>query len=71
MDRQQVMTLTGQMYPENPQHLLRHFKEATSKIYGYLLTFIDLKPTTPVHRHFNAYKTKQHRTYTSLCRRPT
>jgi hypothetical protein len=33
------------MYPENSQHLLRHFKDATSKPYGYLL--VDLKPTTP------------------------
>ena len=32
------------MYPEKPQHLLNHFKEATSKLYGYLL--VDLKPTT-------------------------
>lgn len=44
MDKQQILTLSRQMYPENPQHLLRHFKEATSKPYGYLL--IDLKPTT-------------------------
>lgn len=47
VDRQQVMTLARQMYPENPQHLLRHFKKATSKPYGYLL--IDLKPTTSEH----------------------
>ena len=47
MDRQQVITLARQMYPENFQHLLRHFKEATSKPYGYLL--IDLKPTTSEH----------------------
>jgi hypothetical protein len=47
VDRQQVMTLARQMYPENPQYVLRHFKEATSKPYGYLL--IDLKPTTPEH----------------------
>lgn len=47
MDRQQVMTLAGQLYPDNTQYLLRHFKEATSKPYGYLL--VDLKPTTPEH----------------------
>lgn len=47
MDRQQVMTLARQMYPDNTQYLLRHFKEATSKPYGYLL--VDLKPTTPEH----------------------
>lgn len=47
VDRQQVMTLARQMYPENPQYVLRHFKEATSKPYGYLL--IDLTPTTPEH----------------------
>lgn len=47
VDKQQILTLSRQMYPENPQHLLRHFKEATSKPYGYLL--IDLKPTTPEH----------------------
>ena len=38
------MTLSRQMYPENPQHLLNHFKEATSKLYGYLV--VDLKHTT-------------------------
>lgn len=47
VDKQQILTLSRQMYPENPQHLWRHFKEATSKPYGYLL--IDLKPTTPEH----------------------
>ena len=34
VDKLQVMTLSRQMYPENPQHLLNHFKEATSKLYG-------------------------------------
>lgn len=47
VDIQQIMTLARQMYPENPKHLLRHFKEVTSKPYGYLL--IDLKPTPPKH----------------------
>lgn len=49
VDKQQIMTLSRQMYPENSQHLLRHFKEATSKPYRYLL--VDLKPTTPEHLH--------------------
>lgn len=44
IDKQQVMTLSRQMYPDNPQHLMRHFKEATEKPFAYLL--IDLKPTT-------------------------
>ena len=47
IDKQQVMILARQMYPENAQHLMRHFASATSKPYGYLL--IDLKPTTPDH----------------------
>lgn len=47
VDKQQIMTLSRQMYPENSQHLLRHFKEATSKPYGYLR--VDLKPTKPEH----------------------
>ena len=38
------MALRWQMYPENPQHLMRHFEAATSIAYGYLI--IDLKPTT-------------------------
>ena len=47
VDKQQVMTLARQMYPDKVQHLLRHFKEAISKPYGYLL--IDLKTNTPEH----------------------
>lgn len=47
VDKQQIITLSRQMYLENSQHLLRHFKEATSKPYGYLL--VDLKPTTTEH----------------------
>ncbi|XP_021346698.1 putative metallocarboxypeptidase ecm14 [Mizuhopecten yessoensis] len=39
------MTLDRQMYPENVQHLMRHFKEATSQLNGYLL--VDLKQSTP------------------------
>lgn len=45
--KQQILTMFRQMYPENPQQMLRHFKEVTFKAYGYLL--IDLKPTTPEH----------------------
>ena len=44
IDKQQVITHSRQTYPDNPQHLIRHFKEATEKPFGYLL--IDLKPTT-------------------------
>lgn len=33
------------MYPDNSQHLMKQFKEATEKPFGYLL--IDFKPTTP------------------------
>ena len=47
VDQQQVMTLARQMYPGNPQNLLKHFQEATSRPYGYLV--IDLKPFTPEH----------------------
>ena len=47
VDKQQVMTLARQMYPENPQYLMRYFHRATSQPYGYLL--IDLKPCTPEH----------------------
>ena len=43
IDKQQVITHSRQTYPDNPQHLIRHFKEATEKPFGYLL--IDLKPT--------------------------
>ena len=38
------MTLARQMYPENPQHMMRHFKNATSKPHGYL--DVGFKPTT-------------------------
>jgi hypothetical protein len=48
VDQQQIMTLARQMYPGNSQHLIRHFKEATSKPYGYLV--IDLKPFTSDHQ---------------------
>ena len=47
VDKQQVMTLGRQMYPEKTHHLVNHFNEAVSKPYGYLL--VDLKPNTPEH----------------------
>lgn len=39
------MTLARQMYPSQPQELIRQFDEAVSQKFGYLL--LDLKPTTP------------------------
>ena len=48
VDQQPVMTLARQMYPGNHQHLVRRFKEATSKPYGYMV--IDLKPFTHEHQ---------------------
>jgi len=45
VDRQPVMTLARQMYPNNPRELLRHFEDAVGRPFGYLL--VDLKPTTP------------------------
>ena len=45
VDWQQVMTFAREMYPENPQHLMRHISAATSKPYGYLM--VNLKPTIP------------------------
>ena len=51
IDKQQIMTLGRQMYPENSNHLMKHFKEATSKPYGYLL--IDLKPFTPENKRLH------------------
>ena len=45
IDKQQIMTLARQMYPENTHDFMKHFEEATHKPYGYLL--IDLKQSTP------------------------
>ena len=45
IDKQQVMTLARQMYPENTHYFMKHFDEATRKPYGYLM--IDLKQATP------------------------
>ena len=47
IDKQQVMTLGRQMYPENSHYFIRHFEAATSRPYGYLA--VDLKPNTPEH----------------------
>ncbi len=47
VDKQPVMTLARQMYPTNPQVLLRQFDEAVNKPYGYLV--VDLKARTPEH----------------------
>jgi hypothetical protein len=49
IDRQQIMTLARQMYPNNPQHFMSHFQEAISRPYGHLV--VDLKPTTPEASH--------------------
>lgn len=45
VDKQTIMILARQIYPDNPKELLRHFEEAVSRPYGYLL--VDLKATTP------------------------
>lgn len=48
VDKQSIMTLGRQMYPSNSQYFARHFEDAVSKPYGYLL--VDLKATTDEHR---------------------
>ena len=45
VDKQPIATLARQMYPNKSRELLRHYDEAISRPYGYLL--VDLKPTTP------------------------
>ncbi len=47
VDKLCIMTLGRQMYPNNSKYFVRHFEEAVSKPYGYLL--VDLKSTTPEH----------------------
>jgi len=47
INKQQIMTLARQMYPDNTQYFMDKFKEDTAKPFGYLL--VDLKPTTPEH----------------------
>ncbi len=44
-DKRQISSMSTQMYPENPQHMLRAYEEAIKIPYGYLL--VDLKPDTP------------------------
>jgi hypothetical protein len=43
-DKTQVRTLGQQMYPTDPQFLLRAFEDATKKPHGYLL--VDLHPSS-------------------------
>ncbi len=52
IDKQPIMTLARQMYPTNPHELTRHFEDAVSKPYGYLL--VDLKSETPEHLRMRA-----------------
>lgn len=49
-DRQQILFLSRQVYPENPKFLQEAFTEATSKPHGYLL--FDMTQTTPDHLRF-------------------
>ena len=44
IDKQPIMTLARQMYPENSQTFMQIFNQATQKPYGYLV--VDLKPIT-------------------------
>ncbi len=44
-----VLNLHAQMFPENPQHMLRAYEEAIKIPYGYLL--VNLKPDTPSSEH--------------------
>ena len=44
IDQQPVMTLARQIYPGDPQMLMKKYREAVEKRYGYLL--VDLKPQT-------------------------
>ncbi len=47
IDKQQIMTLARQMYPNEPQTFLNKFERATATPYGHLV--VDLKPRTPAH----------------------
>lgn len=49
-DKYQFFPLARQLYPDNPSDLLRVYKEATSKPFGYL--FIDLNQETPDFARF-------------------
>ncbi len=52
VDKQSIMTLGRQMYPSNSQYFVRHFEDAVSKPYGYLL--LDLRTSTPEHLRLRA-----------------
>ena len=45
VDKQSVMVLGRQMYPDRSNYFMKHFAKATKHPYGYLM--IDLKPFTP------------------------
>ncbi len=44
-NKRQILSMSTQMFPENPQHMLRAYEEAIKISYGFLL--VDLKPDTP------------------------
>lgn len=44
-DKQQILHLSKQIFPENPKYIQEAYNDATSKPYGYLL--FDLRQTTP------------------------
>lgn len=44
-DKQQINTLSRQVYPENVRYIQEAYKDATAQPYGYLL--FDLKQSTP------------------------
>ena len=43
-DKTQIRSMSQQMFPQNPQHMLNAYEHAVSKPYGYLL--LNLKPNT-------------------------
>lgn len=48
-DKQQIRTLSNQVYPENPKFVQEAYIDATTQPHGYLL--FDLKQSTPdLHR---------------------
>lgn len=49
-DRQQILFLSRQVYPENSKFVQESFNDATFKAHGYLL--FDLSQTTPDHLRF-------------------
>ncbi len=48
VDKQQIMTLARQMYPDQSHTFLAKFERATATPYGHLI--IDLKPRTPANK---------------------